>query len=232
MNGRLYDPVLGRMLSADNYVQNATNTQCFNRYSYCVNNPLRYTDPSGEIIFTLLALVFCPPLIPLGIAMDAGSIANTLQNAGHIHHLGAIPALPTLPVAPTAVSAGIFDRMRLLVQRIKNHSNYNEAMGHDLNIIGSDEALDRVAMKPTLEIVISGGEPIIKWKKGHADAIRLEVDRSDNQGWQFLAINTISGFHDKQAFPATPTTWKYRAIYIIADEPVGQMSDEAKITVS
>ena len=48
MNGRLYDPVLGRFLSPDNYVQAADLTQSFNRYSYALNNPLMFTDPSGE----------------------------------------------------------------------------------------------------------------------------------------------------------------------------------------
>lgn len=48
MNGRVYDPIVGRMLSVDNFVQDATNTQSFNRYSYVLNNPLKYTDPSGE----------------------------------------------------------------------------------------------------------------------------------------------------------------------------------------
>ena len=43
----MYDPVIGRVLSPDNYVQDPTNTQSYNRYSYCLNNPLRYTDPSG-----------------------------------------------------------------------------------------------------------------------------------------------------------------------------------------
>jgi len=47
MNGRMYDPVIGRILSPDNFVQDPTNTQSYNRYSYCLNNPLRYTDPSG-----------------------------------------------------------------------------------------------------------------------------------------------------------------------------------------
>ena len=47
MNGRMYDPVIGRVLSPDNFVQDPTNTQSYNRYSYCLNNPLRYTDPSG-----------------------------------------------------------------------------------------------------------------------------------------------------------------------------------------
>lgn len=49
MNGRMYDPVQGRMLSPDNYVQQPDNTQSYNRYSYCINNPLKYTDPTGEI---------------------------------------------------------------------------------------------------------------------------------------------------------------------------------------
>ena len=50
MNGRMYDPLLGRFLSPDNYVQLPDFSQNFNRYSYCLNNPLIYTDPSGELI--------------------------------------------------------------------------------------------------------------------------------------------------------------------------------------
>ena len=50
MNGRLYDPVIGRFFSPDNFVQIPEFSQSFNRYSYCLNNPLKYTDPSGEII--------------------------------------------------------------------------------------------------------------------------------------------------------------------------------------
>ena len=47
MNGRMYDPLVGRFLSADNVIQNPSNTQNYNRYSYCLNNPLKYTDVSG-----------------------------------------------------------------------------------------------------------------------------------------------------------------------------------------
>jgi RHS repeat-associated protein len=49
MNGRLYDPLVGRFLSPDNYVQAPGYTQSFNRYSYCLNSPLKYTDPSGML---------------------------------------------------------------------------------------------------------------------------------------------------------------------------------------
>lgn len=48
MNGRIYDPVLGCFFSPDPFVQMPEFSQNFNRYSYCLNNPLRYTDPSGE----------------------------------------------------------------------------------------------------------------------------------------------------------------------------------------
>ncbi|WP_418264582.1 RHS repeat-associated core domain-containing protein [Flavobacterium faecale] len=51
MNGRLYDPKLHRFLQPDNYVQDPSNTQNYNRYGYVLNNPLKYTDPSGEISF-------------------------------------------------------------------------------------------------------------------------------------------------------------------------------------
>ncbi|MFW5872356.1 MAG: FG-GAP-like repeat-containing protein [bacterium] len=56
MNGRVYDPVLGVFLSPDPYVQMPDYTQNYNRYAYALNNPLIYTDPSGER-FRLLNLI-------------------------------------------------------------------------------------------------------------------------------------------------------------------------------
>jgi RHS repeat-associated protein len=47
MNGRIYDPELGRFLSPDPVVQIPEYSQNFNRYSYVLNNPLNATDPSG-----------------------------------------------------------------------------------------------------------------------------------------------------------------------------------------
>ncbi len=47
MNGRIYDPLLGRFLSADVLVQSPNRLQSYNRYTYVMNNPLRLTDPTG-----------------------------------------------------------------------------------------------------------------------------------------------------------------------------------------
>jgi len=52
MNGRVYDPILGRMLSPDNDVQNPFDSQNLNRYTYCLNNPLLYTDPTGNTVLS------------------------------------------------------------------------------------------------------------------------------------------------------------------------------------
>jgi RHS repeat-associated protein len=51
MNGRMYDPVIGRVLSPDNIIQDPSNAQNYNRYSYCINNPLKYSDPTGDLFY-------------------------------------------------------------------------------------------------------------------------------------------------------------------------------------
>lgn len=49
MGGRTYNPVLGRFMQADPFIQAGANLQNYNRYSYVLNNPLSYTDPSGYL---------------------------------------------------------------------------------------------------------------------------------------------------------------------------------------
>ncbi|GGC87108.1 hypothetical protein GCM10011396_37990 [Undibacterium terreum] len=47
MNGRVYDPLIAKFLSADPFIQDPTNGQNYNRYSYVLNNPTNFTDPTG-----------------------------------------------------------------------------------------------------------------------------------------------------------------------------------------
>ncbi len=46
-NARYYDGALGRFIQPDTIVPQPGNPQSLNRYSYVLNNPLRYTDPTG-----------------------------------------------------------------------------------------------------------------------------------------------------------------------------------------
>ncbi|MFJ7305233.1 FG-GAP-like repeat-containing protein [Streptomyces sp. NPDC099088] len=47
MKGRIYDPELGRFLTADPFTNGTNPTQAYNRYTYVSNNPLKNTDPTG-----------------------------------------------------------------------------------------------------------------------------------------------------------------------------------------
>jgi RHS repeat-associated protein len=47
-NARYYDPELGRFIQPDTIIPDFSNPQSYNRYSYVLNNPLRYNDPSGH----------------------------------------------------------------------------------------------------------------------------------------------------------------------------------------
>ena len=83
MNGRLYDSVLGRFLSPDNFVQMPDNAQSYNRYSYCLNNPLKYTDPSGE------AFVIDDATIAFTIFSVASSMMQAAATGGNVWKAGA-----------------------------------------------------------------------------------------------------------------------------------------------
>ena len=50
-NARYYIAGIARFASADVVVPNPTNPQNYNRFSYVLNNPLRFTDPSGHICY-------------------------------------------------------------------------------------------------------------------------------------------------------------------------------------
>ena len=87
-NARLYDPLLGRFLSPDPYVQDPGFTQNYNRYSYCLNNPLKYTDENGEqFIFKLsqsgLRFGYNNGIWGVGIAMS-WSDTEDIQIGGYV----------------------------------------------------------------------------------------------------------------------------------------------------
>ena len=98
MNARLYDPVLGRFLSPDPYVQSPDFSQNFNRYAYALNNPLKYTDPTGNIISPLLVSIAAGTVFGgiSGYTIWLSNGANHDQLAKYIFEGAAIGGISTL----------------------------------------------------------------------------------------------------------------------------------------
>ncbi len=82
MNARLYDPALGRFLSADPYVQLPDFSQNFNRYSYALNNPLKFTDPDGEFFWFAIAIGAIINTTVKAISGDINSVGDFFVAAG------------------------------------------------------------------------------------------------------------------------------------------------------
>jgi hypothetical protein len=162
-------------------------------------------------------------------AQDWTAFKNVARSG--VGPLGAMPVAPVLAAPPAAVPADIIGRNAQLVGRIKKHVGLTEAIAQDLGIIGAEQTVDPTTMKPVLKLSLDAGQPNVGWKKQGMDAIEIQVDRG--QGFVFLAIDTVPDYLDTADLPAAgaSATWKYRAIYRLNDERVGQWSDVASISV-
>jgi len=86
MNGRVYDPMLGRFLSADPQIQFPTASQSYNRYSYVLNNPLSFTDPTGFGLFSKIKKGFkklfkkVPGFLKWGVILGNGAVRKIFRD--------------------------------------------------------------------------------------------------------------------------------------------------------
>ena len=97
MGGRVYDPILGRFLQADPFVQQPNNIQNFNRYSYVLNNPLNKTDPSGYffqmlVVWAVQYIATTTTVAALGTALSAALTAYQFYGYAQMA-VGAIKAI-------------------------------------------------------------------------------------------------------------------------------------------
>jgi len=68
MNARVYDSDIGRFLSADTVIQDPHDSQSYNRYSYVRNNPLKYTDPTGNSWWTKFRDKWLKPIVSIVVS--------------------------------------------------------------------------------------------------------------------------------------------------------------------
>jgi len=87
MNARIYDPYLGRFLSADPVLPDAEDMQAFNRYAYVINNPLKYTDPTGNMPSLDFICITSPCGGGFG-GVSNGNSFNTAPGGGGFRNFG------------------------------------------------------------------------------------------------------------------------------------------------
>lgn len=115
---RYYDPQIGRFITPDSYVQQPSNPQTLNRYSYVKNNPIKYTDPTGNFAFlAFLGYLFIGTLAVAGAAAVTSVIARMAGNdrlarqAMQVEQDALIVSAAVLAVAAVVVSAAEFVAM-------------------------------------------------------------------------------------------------------------------------
>jgi RHS repeat-associated protein len=107
LNGRVYDPMVGRMISADPTVPDPLNAQSWNRYSYVGNDPLAFTDPSG---FSWLSSFFHGVshfLSTNAIVKSIIQIASTVILTAVLGPLGTLAAGIIASAASAAIVTGL-----------------------------------------------------------------------------------------------------------------------------
>jgi hypothetical protein len=143
--------------------------------------------------------------------------------------LGTITLPASSPVAP-----GIESRVRALVQRLKNHPNYTEAIGQDLGIIPPAVTPPEI-VKPTGKAdPIPGCCAQVNFLKGSFTGVAVESRRSNQSEWEPLGIKHKPTFVDSRPplTPNQPEVRSYRLRYISGDDQIGEWSDVFSATVA
>ena len=98
-------------------------------------------------------------------------------------------------------------------------------IGQTLNILALKAPhVDLDSLQPVLSVKFVNDQPFLDWAKAGMEALEIEVDRGN--GFTLLTIDTHPGHLDTAPLPAPGTTalWRYRGIYRLKDQRVGQWS--------
>ena len=161
------------------------------------------------------------------------SLKKQLRSSPQQVVMPAMPALPNIGNIPGVVNSGVFNRLVIMVNTIKQHGAYTPTMGTDLGIVAPVIPFNPATMTPDLNIRLEAGFPLLRWKKGDADSVNIYVDRHDNNGFVLLRHTVRNTYLDIEALaPNTYTaTWDYKLRYMIGDDEVGNFSPIISINV-
>ena len=107
MFGRMYDPYLCQFVSADPYVQAPESWLCHNRFAFCMQNPVMYTDPDGRIAcFIPILFGVVAGVINVAVKCHNGQVNNFWQGLGAFGVGFTAGAVSTLVFAGASAAIG------------------------------------------------------------------------------------------------------------------------------
>jgi hypothetical protein len=141
----------------------------------------------------------------------------------------------------------VFKRIGKLVQRMKNHPDYNEALGKNLGIIGAEQSVNYDAVKVRITLRRTDADGVtLDFVKGQLDGVIIYsgaiVQQIPAEGvppetaeppvlvWTELARATTSPWTDNRYNASTlPEPRHYKMRYFKKDVPVGKESDTISV---
>jgi len=115
MNGRVYDPLTAQFFSPDPYLQAPGDWLNYNRYSYCLNNPLKYTDPDGEWNWLVSGIGFVYGYVSYGLmnddwgwkALGNGALTGVMWGVGYTNEVAKAGITPLLYAGQSALTSTV-----------------------------------------------------------------------------------------------------------------------------
>lgn len=146
--------------------------------------------------------------------------------------LGAVPVAPTYPAFPLFTpTAGGFDQIVAMMERIRNTAGFTTAIGEDLGIMPPAGGVP--LGDPVLEVIaLPNSEVRVNWPKRSADGLLVESQRAGEVTWTVLGTDNNSPYLDGRAplVAGQPEVRRYRGRYVVNDVPVGNYSAVATVT--
>jgi RHS repeat-associated protein len=151
MNGRIYDPLVGRFMSSDPFIDNASDLQNYNRYAYVRNNPLAITDPSG---YGWWSDIFRPVIFPFTSRNPIVQAVVTISLA----IIGGPPAAAAYSGVRTTYETGsLIQGLKAAAISYGTARAFNAVGGMDLGGAGSPGSIAAHAAVGCASSVASGG---------------------------------------------------------------------------
>jgi hypothetical protein len=142
--------------------------------------------------------------------LTTATLADNASKAAHADLNNAIAASKT--------------NARLLAQRIKKSTAYNDVIGKQLNIIGAEDSTDMTQEQPTLYAnVKAAGVVEIDFNKMDAEGVHIYGMRDGETVFSYLASETHAAYVDNRPLLAAgkPETRQYKAVFFIGKSEIG-----------